>query len=549
MIRAAGYFGTALAVFTFVAPLAAQEKKPIAVISVASHEKLMAAGNELAKIAGMPLPATPEQMLDGMIKDITKGKGLVGLDKSKPLGAVLSAGDPEDFVIFAPLGDLKGALDALPEGFQREEGEDGTMRVKIPGKPWANVKGAGGWVYAAASAKPLKQVAADPAALLGDLPERYLMAVRVKMQNLDPKMREDMLREFRNLPDEAYSKIKSMSEQLDELTIGWKVDGAAKQVVAELTVSAVAGSQLAGLAPRLADRPTRFAGLRSADAAIYFATSIEGELTPGELDEVKAAHDAALKRRLEQIDDENSIPADSKPVVKEAFSTLLAVWFDTAKSGIRDGGVAVLTQPAPAIVLGGHVSDGASVATALKRLGTLVECDPSVPEIKWDAGEHGGYKLHVMKVKPDPGIAMLVGEKVEVVAAINKESVLLATGADAMTALKKVIDGSAGGEKVPAVAFAIRIRPLLDAAAKMGPPNPMLQGLAAQLAALKPGADEATLKSVPLEQGVMFRLALNEGAIKAIVMGAMMANQAAQAPPPGFGGPPGRPEKPPGDHF
>lgn len=539
MIRAVGYFGTALAVFAFVAPLAAQEKKPVAIVSVASHAKLVAAGNELVKIVGVPLPATPEQMIEAKIQEFTKGKGLVGLDKSKPWGAVLAAGDaPDQFMIFAPIADLKGFLAAMPEEFQREEGPDGTMKVKVPGEGDLNLKGANGWVYAAASAPLLKTVPADPAALLGDLPERYLMALRIKVQNQNPEARQAMLDGLRDLPPEALEKFKSLIDQLDELTIGWKVDAAAKQVVAEVTVSAVVGSQLAGLAPRLADRPSRFAGLRSPEAAIYLATSIEGALTPAELEEVKTAHDAALKRGLEQIDDENTIPADSKPVVKEAFSTLLAVWFDTAKSGIRDGGVAVFTQPAPAIVAGGHVSDGASVAAALKRLGTLIEGDPSVPEIKWDAGEHGGYKLHVMKVQPDPAIALVLGGPVQVVAAINKESVLLAAGADPMTALKKVIDGSAGAGKVPAVGFTLRAKPLLEMAAKMGPPNPMLQQLLGQMAALKPGEDEATLKSVPLDHGVMFRLTLNEGALKAIAIGAIMAKEAGErpAPPPGAGG-------------
>jgi len=532
--RALRPFFAVLALLALAATLPAQEKKPALVVSVASQEKLIAAGNELAKIVGMPLPATPEQMVEKAINDLTKGKGLPGLDKTKPYGAVLSGSDPENFVIFAPVADLKAALAALPEeDIQREEGEDGVTRVKLPGKPWANVRGANGWVYASHDRNPLKDIPADPAAVLGDLPERYLMAVRVKVQNLDPEMRKEFERELRDLPEDVAARFKMLGDQLDEVTIGWKVDAAAKQVVAELTTTAVAGSQLAGLAPRLADRPTRFAGLRGADAALSFCSSIEGALTPAELEEVKTAHDMALKRALEEIDDQESIPAESKPVIKEALSTLLAVWFDTTKSGIRDGGLAVFTKPDPAIVLGGYVSDGASVEVALKRLGTLIEGDPSVPEIKWDAGEQGGFKLHTMKVDVGPAAEALGGD-LQVVAAIKKDSVLLAAGKDGMAAIKKVIDAGSGTEKVPAVAFTLRAGQLLAAAGKMGPPNPMLKALEAQLAALPAGADEAAVKSVPLDHGVMFQLTLREGAIKAIAMGAMMAQEMAK----GFGPPP-----------
>jgi len=163
-----------------------------------------------------------------------------------------------------------------------------------------------------------------------------------------------------------------------------------------------------------------------------------------------------------------------------------------------------------------------------------------VPEIKWDAGEHGGYKLHTMKMDAGPA-GEAIGGDLQIAAAIKKESVLLAAGKDAMTAIKKVIDGGAGTEKVPAVAFTLRANQILEMAGKLGPPNPMLKGLQAQLAALPPGSDEASVQSVPLDHGVMFRLTLREGAIKAIAMGATMAQEMAQPKPApgGFEAPPG----------
>ena len=532
----------ALMTLVVAAPVAAQETKPAIVVSIASHEKLMTAADQIIQMSGVPAPKKPEEMFDEIVKEITGGKALAGLDKSKPWGAVLPSGSSmADFLVFAPINDIKALLDAMPENVKKTDEGDGVTKLsRTDGPDTTCLKGANGWVYAAQTAQQLKVVPADPGALLGDLPARYLMAVKIKGANISPEQRKELWANLEHgLPPDALEKLKSGVDQFDEVIIGWKVDAAAKQIIAEVTVTAIAGSQLAGMAPRMADRPTRFAGLRGPDAAIFFATSIAGELTPAELDEVKKQHDTALKAVLEQVDDDRTVPAESKPVVKEALSTLLAVWFDTAKSGVRDGGLAVITQPKLGIVAGGNVSDGDAVVTALKRLATLVEGDPSVSELKWDAEEHGGYKLHVMKIKVPPPGALVVGEIVEIVAAVNKKSVLLAAGPDASATVKKVIDASAAGaEKVPAVAFTLRLKPLVEAAAKMGPPNPMLQPLVQQMAALKPGADEVTFMSVPLDHGVMFRLTINEGAIKAIGLG-IAIREAAMRPRPFPGGPGG----------
>ena len=70
---------------------AESESKPIAVIAASSYDNLVSDINFIGSLADRPQLG---QMLEGSIALFTQGKGLAGIDKTKPWGVfLLSAGD------------------------------------------------------------------------------------------------------------------------------------------------------------------------------------------------------------------------------------------------------------------------------------------------------------------------------------------------------------------------------------------------------------------------------------------------------------------------
>ena len=91
---------------------ASAEMKPVVVVSFAGYDALVADLNFIGELSETPQLA---QSLEGILALVTRAQGLVGLDKSKPIGAALSlseSGQPQ-VVAFVPVSDSEKLLDAL----------------------------------------------------------------------------------------------------------------------------------------------------------------------------------------------------------------------------------------------------------------------------------------------------------------------------------------------------------------------------------------------------------------------------------------------------
>ena len=78
------------------APLAADDAdaaagKPVAIVSIASYERLMADVEFIGSLVGNP---DLDKNIEGAIQLFTQGQGLTGLDKKRPLGRDADYGRP-----------------------------------------------------------------------------------------------------------------------------------------------------------------------------------------------------------------------------------------------------------------------------------------------------------------------------------------------------------------------------------------------------------------------------------------------------------------------
>ena len=161
------------------AQTAGGKAKPVAVISIASFDEWMGDIGFLGGLAGKADLAT---QADGMIKIFAND--LKGMDKSKPLGAVVSMGEGPQALVFVPVTDLKDLLASIA-GVTKQEAKDegGGVFSMNAGPQKIFIKQKGDWAFVAQSVDQFADVPADPTTLLDGLKQ----GVRRRSPRLHPK--------------------------------------------------------------------------------------------------------------------------------------------------------------------------------------------------------------------------------------------------------------------------------------------------------------------------------------------------------------------------
>ena len=137
----------------------ATETKTLAVIAVNSYDELVADIGFAGSLADRPEVG---QMVDGMVALFTQGKGLAGVDKSKPWGVVVQT----DGTKILPIGCLPvTSLDevvslAQPFGIQVSENSDGVKEITLPNQQTIYAKANGGWAFLSLSSEALTRARA-----------------------------------------------------------------------------------------------------------------------------------------------------------------------------------------------------------------------------------------------------------------------------------------------------------------------------------------------------------------------------------------------------
>ncbi|MEX0978743.1 MAG: hypothetical protein WDZ48_07835, partial [Pirellulales bacterium] len=178
---------------------AAQEQnggsKPVAVLTIASYERLMTDVAFIGNLTGNP---DLDKNLEGMIQLFTQGQGLAGLDKKRPLGVTLTT-DGLSFspLIILPVTDLKQLLAAL-EGLigPAEEGAGGIFELDVFNqKVFVTEKNT--WAYVATASEALANLPNDGGTLLAGLDKSYDIAGRLHVQNVPEVFRTMLIDQLR----------------------------------------------------------------------------------------------------------------------------------------------------------------------------------------------------------------------------------------------------------------------------------------------------------------------------------------------------------------
>ena len=519
--------------------------KPLVIVSFAGYDELRADIEFVGKLGNSPQLA---QGLEGMLKQETQGKGLAGLDTKRPWGAVVQTDGQQEFSIygFIPVTDLKqlmGVVRDMPVAQVPEDPADGVYEIATPG-PSLFVQEKGGWAFITSSREGLAQVPADPQKALGDLNQKYDLAVRASIRNVPLPFRQMFMDQMKagaeigmgRLPDESdedfalrqgvaqqmIQQIDTMINDLDEVLIGWAIDRQAGTSYIDFQVTAVAGTKTAAQFSQAATVTTNFAGFDLPGAAL--TGNWGGTLTDSDVVQAKNAITNVRTVALKELKNQG-LSADELKLASQLLSDLLDVVEKTIENKTADGGLALLLKPgALTFVAGFTIADGAKLEKALKQLAAEVQkAEPKVAQIlKLDAETHQGIRFHTLAVPTkemnDETAVKLFGDTLDVVLGISDASVYLAVGRDAASTLKQVIDQSKAqaGKQIPPARIALAATPIAKFVADVAD-NDEAKQMATMIGAMleqSGGKDHLILTSKPVPNGATVRLEIEEGLLK-----------------------------------
>ena len=540
------------------APVQDTGLKPVAVVTIASYERLMTDIAFIGNLAGSP---DLDKNLEGMIQLFTQGQGLNGLDKKRPLGVTLTT-DGTQFqpLVILPVNNLKTLLEALAGLVgEAQDAGNGVFELNVFNQKLV-VKEKNGWAFVAQTVEALDAAPKDPTQLFGGLEKSYDVAARLYVQNVPELYRNLLVDQLRvgveaglnrgeGESDEAFAARQKMVEtqiealsktinDVDQLTLGVALDTTAKSAHVDLSVSVVPDSDSAKQISQVQNWTTDFAGFLVPEAAA--SLNLTAKIEKSQIEQLVGGLNALRDQTMKHLENNEKLPDESsqklaKEMVTQVFEAIQA----TIESGKVDAGATLnLSDKSMALVVGAYVADPKKLEDALKKFAKLAEKEPNFPGIKFDATQYGGVRFHttVIPVPADESIAKVLGDKLDVAVGIGAKSVYLAVGTDSQALCKKLIDTSKAdaGKQVPPFQLNVSLAPIFQFAAAMQGEDEgaAVRAMAKDLAEAK-GKDHVTLVVSPQPNAIRIRLTAEEGVLQ--LLGTAFKNAQAGGGVPGLG--------------
>jgi len=538
-----------------LAQQSASEMKPLAVVALSGYDALLEDVNFIGSLSGQPQLA---QQVEQMIMLFTQNKGLVGFDKSKPVGAfVQTDGMSFNGALCIPVTSLQKLIEVLaPFGVTGEDQGKGITKISVNGQgQTVFARESNGWALLAPMSQMLENLPADPGPMFSSLTSDYDVGIRLHVQNIPEAYRQLAMQQLQAgmeaglqpLPgesDEQFEQRKKMTglqieqlqraiNEIDELTLGLAIDAEQQRTLLDFTYTAVPDSQLAAQIAENSDPKTNFAGFFQPDAAMMM--SFAAKVTEADTAQVEQMFQAVRKQLKTAIDDEEDLPSDqAREVLKSALDDFLDAFQATLKAGLVDGGAVLNLAPdALTFVGGGFVGDPGKVESGLKKLVQLAKEEPDFPGIHWNAESHADVNFHTLSV-PIPADEkeprQLFGDSVDMAIGIGKQSVFFALGRDCLNAAKQVMDLSQASlaKSVPPLEMTIALGQIMDVAASFadGDKKQKIEMVANMLANETNGRDHVRIVQQTVPHGIRVRIEAEEGVLRAIGMAAAQAQGA-----------------------
>lgn len=513
--------------------------EPMVVVSATNLQTLLEDIKYVTELAGM---ADAGKMAVMMARPYT-----AGLDKSRPVGFAVS---PQfQPLVFLPIDDLKTTLSVLKDQIgEPQDAGDGIMELVSCPLP-VFIKEQNKWAFVSQTMDGLKDLPADPAALLGKLPNQYDLAVRAFIQRVPKEYRdmaiqqmktgaEEGLRKRDGESEESYTARRKMVEEqikqmatlfteADELTFGARIDRKESVCQLDMLFTALPESKLARQCQSLGKAQSQFNSLVKDPAAfrLLFASTIAAE----DMEQAVSSLESMRQVAMSEIDRSRDIPdAETRVLARQVANDLLDVLMETVKSGRMDGAVSVkLDTQDVSLALAAYVANPKKMEETLTKAFQQLEQKAELPPLKLNVESHGGVQFHRLSV-PVPAAEekarLMFGSTLDLTLGFGKDTMYVSLGERGLSQVKAVIDQLATTPPVPLkrpIQATFGVSEILTFARVMDD-SPILSGIM-DIANEVKGQDNIRLIIQPILNGVGYRTEIEQGVIKILGKAALAA--------------------------
>ncbi len=531
-------------------PAVAQETatKPVLVVSFSGYDAIKQDVGLIGKLGGNPDMA---QGLEGILIMATDGAGVEGLDKTRPWGMIIETDDSGSsfpgsmFVPVEKMTDMGPLLEAL--GFTIGEEGDGVYSLShsnMPERLYAQEKG--GWAFVTRNPDELKSVPADPEKLLGELPKKYDLAVKVLVENIPQSLKKQGIENIQmgaeigmqqqpGESDEDFAlrkkvgmqgiqQILKLIDDMKDLTVALAIDDQTETIYLDLEVTAKPDSETAKDFALVKKGPSAFSGFMMDEAAI--AMQVMGTLSESDKQQQLNMLKSVEKNMGDALEEE-SLSAEQRETAKRLAGRLFEIATKAIEEGKQDFAMSAVLDPSGmTMVAGAYLPNAKDLESAL---GELIEVakkeEPKVADaLTVDAATVGGVTLHKVEMPiPDDAdnaqmLRQLLGPTVTAWAGFTLDSVYLAVGRDAEAMLKKAIEQSAADASKEVLPFRMtlssaKLAAFIAAVAE----EDQVKGpamMAAMVLSQAGSDDHLVITGEPVENGTKVRIELEKGIIK-----------------------------------
>ena len=282
---------------------------------------------------------------------------------------------------------------------------------------------------------------------------------------------------------------------------------------------------------------------KNATLSIHAAATTPPEILAQQAEQNQAALAAARKQFMTAIDKEMDIPNDAaREVIKSAAGDVFDAYVETALAGVLDMQFSASVSPDEMTMLGGAlVKSPEKVETAIRKLAELAADQPDFPGVNWNVAEHQGVRFHSISIPIPPdaeGPREVLGDQIDLAFGFGPGHVYVAGGSDWMANITTAIDESKAKGPTPTtpMEMTFALNSLLQTIKNVGRESDRKAvAMVADVLEDSPGEDKVRLSLVPHQNGMIYRMEVEEGLLKAIGQAAgAAAAQAGGGPPPQF---------------
>lgn len=514
---------------------------PVAMLSITNLDRLLGDTTYMLRACNVP-------EVGGLVS-VMANQYTQGLDRTRPLGlSVTMDGETPVPVGFLPVTNRAAFFDSLAAiGVEPEDLGDGLFEIAAGGNA-IFVKDANGWLYISQTEEALDKVPADPSAALGDLPKKYDLAVKVNLQALPADMVDMMIdqirggferqmaeqgdrteeetKKARELGEASMAQLEQSIRDTEQVIFGWAIDVEGQKTFMDGAAQFVSGSKLAAQADAAKNLKTAFSAFKLPQPAVTFRST--SSVADADKPVIKNSLSTSLKQVEERISNEvhNSQASDALVTLVKKLGKLIE---QTIDEGTLDGSVsASVGGDSLKVLVGGRIADGKALAQAVQDAVKDLSGISEVPKFDFAYETYGGMTLHRTSIpvqSNDRAVQKIFGNSVKLTIGTGDKAFALSLDAAGDASLKAAIDGMKKAPSADATPLegVIEVGKIVEYAQSVSP-NSMLD-IVLQAVKDYAGKDRVLVNGNVIPRGVMYRLSIDEGVLRAIGAAAKAGGQ------------------------